>query len=332
MVPVPPHVSEGATQVSEGIRRSGRYEHADLAMRAWREGRNVMGALREREGAAGNTPEMIELACELQAGSNVRTHDDNRAAVDRVAAEYAEVLAPYLPSGTRVIDAGAGELTMLGAVASRLPAGHRSWLACDLSWSRLHVGRAFLASRPEYAAAAGAGCFVAEMGRLPLADSAVDVALTFHALQPNRGREAELVAELTRVAARWVVLFEPSWEHADAEARRRMDTHGYVRGLAGAIAAAGGELVDEIPIRAPLDPLYPTVARVVRPRPPGRGAVAMPEKAMWRCPVSGGELLRVDHPEGSWLWSPAPLLLYPVVGGIPLLTGSSALFAARGDA
>jgi SAM-dependent methyltransferase len=312
--------------------RSDRYERAEVAVRAWREGRNVMGALRERAGAAANTPEMIERAYELQAGSYIRTHDDNRDAVDRVAAEYAELLAPYLPAGARVLDVGAGELTTLGAVASRLPAVERSWLACDLSWSRLHVGRAFLASRPAYTAAAGVDCFVAEMGRLPLADAAVDVAVTFHALEPNRGRELELVSELTRVAASWVVLFEPSWEHADEAARRRMDAHGYVRDLPGAIAGAGAELVAEVPIRSPLNPSNPTVARVVRPRPGGRAAPAVPGTAMWRCPVGGGRLARVEHPEGSWFWSPESLLLYPVVGGIPLLTASSALFAARGDA
>jgi SAM-dependent methyltransferase len=308
--------------------RSERDRGADVAVRAWREGRNVMAALREREGTDANSPATIALAYELQAGSYVRTHDRRRADVDRVAAEYAEVLAPYLPAGTRVVDVGAGELTTLGAVASRLPGAPRSWLACDLSWSRLRVGRAFLAGRPEYAAAGPVACFVAEMGSLPLADAAVDVAVTFHALEPNRGRQLELVTELLRVAAGWVVLFEPSWERGDEAARRRMDEHGYVRGLPDAVAEAGGELVAEVPVRAPLNPRNPTVALVVR-SPGARERV--PADAIWRCPVTGAALVRVDDRGGGWLWSPASLLPHPVVGGIPLLTADNAVFATRGD-
>jgi uncharacterized protein YbaR (Trm112 family) len=303
-----------------------RYRDAAIAVAAWREGANVMGALRDREGLQDNTPEIIELAYDLQAGSYVRTHDERAGAVARVAAEYAAVLGPLLREGDRVLDVGAGELTTLASVAAALPPGRREWYGCDLSWSRLHVGRRFVAERPAYAAALGQlACFTAEAARLPVAGAGADVVTTFHALEPNRGREAELVAELVRAAARWVVMFEPSYEHAGAEDRARMDALGYVRDLPGAIGKAGAELVAAKVIEHPMNPRNPTVAFIVRP--PHAGTRAAGE--LWSCPVTRTPLRRVDHPEGGWLRSDESFLLYPVVGGIPLLTTAAAVFASQ---
>ena len=73
--------------------------------------------------------------------------------------------------------------------------------------------------------------FVADMALLPLADSSVDVVFTSHALEPNHGREEQLLKELLRVARRHLLLFEPSWENADQAVRDRMVQHGYVRDL-----------------------------------------------------------------------------------------------------
>jgi ubiquinone/menaquinone biosynthesis C-methylase UbiE len=71
--------------------------------------------------------------------------------------------------------------------------------------------------------------FVADMAKLPLVDRSVDGVFASHALEPNHGRESELLAELLRVARRKLLLFEPSWEYANQATRSRMKKHGYVR-------------------------------------------------------------------------------------------------------
>ena len=55
--------------------------------------------------------------------------------------------------------------------------------------------------------------------------------LTIHPIEPNRGREEAILSELLRVARRALVMIEPSYETASAEARARMERLGYVRGL-----------------------------------------------------------------------------------------------------
>lgn len=133
-----------------------------------------------------------------------------------------------------------------------------------------------------------------------------------------------------------MVVFEPSYEAADDEGRRRMDDLGYVRDLAGAIDAASGELVASHVISRPLNPQNPTVAHLVRPRrapvaaPRPRPARSPEHQVGWSCPISRTPLRAVAHEEGGWLWSEEAFLLYPVVGGIPLLTEGSAVFASRG--
>ena len=62
-------------------------------------------------------------------------------------------------------------------------------LACDISLSRLHLGRRLLKNmRGDLAK--NLTLFVADMAMMPLADNSVDAVFTSHALGPNHGREA----------------------------------------------------------------------------------------------------------------------------------------------
>jgi glycine/D-amino acid oxidase-like deaminating enzyme len=81
----------------------------------------------------------------------------------------------------------------------------------------------------------------------------------------NGGREAEILLELFRVAQRKLVLFEPCYEIASAEARGRMEHHGYVRGLADAAERLGARVETITPLPIVDNPLNPTVCFVVTP-------------------------------------------------------------------
>ena len=77
--------------------------------------------------------------------------------------------------------------------------------------------------------------FTGDLDRIPLASDSVDVVLTIHAVEPNQGREEAILSELLRVARKHLVMIEPSYELASAEARERMDRLGYVRGTTGSL-------------------------------------------------------------------------------------------------
>ena len=73
--------------------------------------------------------------------------------------------------------------------------------------------------------------FVGNMFHIPFADNSIDIVYTSHSMEPNGGREKEAMAELYRVAGKYLVLLEPSYELATDDGKQRMDRLGYVKGM-----------------------------------------------------------------------------------------------------
>lgn len=204
----------------------------------------------------------------------------NQERLQQYAVEIYDLLKGYVYPGNSILDCGAGELTTLSALSHHLPERTRL-LACDISLSRLLVGRRFA----ERALDANAilDLFVADMAFMPLADQSFDVVFTSHALEPNHGREWLLLKELLRIARRHLILFEPSWEHSSSAIRERMMQHGYVRDLPRHIQDAGGKLVSVKPLPHPMNPTYCFVVEVAIPGSLQRGS----SDRVFQCPRSG---------------------------------------------
>ena len=256
--------------------------------------------------------EIIEIAYDIQSGSYIKAAISNSERLKRYANEIYALCGPYFDEHDVVLDCGAGELTTLSAVSDHLPA-QCQLLACDISLSRLKLGRGFAERVMRGDLAKDLSLFVADMARLPRADSSVDVVFTSHALEPNHGRERDLLAELLRVARRQLLLFEPSWENADELARARMQQHGYVRDLPQHVEAAGGRLVSVEPLPNPLNPQNPTFCYVVEPVKKESQPSFADQK--FQCPRSGYPLQKRQ----SYWWSQAGGWAYPEIDGIACL-------------
>ena len=256
--------------------------------------------------------EIIEIAYDLQAGSYVKAALADPARLSHYAAEIFQASRTHLEDGDVILDCGAGELTSLSALSHHLE-GHQL-LACDLSLSRLRVGRRYAQWAMRASLASQLTLFVADMGQLPLATDAVDVVITVHALEPNHGREEALLAELLRVAKRRVLLFEPCWEEASAVVRERMQAHGYVRELARHSRNLGAQVLSVSALPNPINPLNPTYCYVLEPRS-SEGTQAPIAVSPFVCPKSQLPL----QPCGGYLWSEAGGYAYPEIEGIPCL-------------
>ena len=183
--------------------------------------------------------EIIELAYDIQSGSYIKEALASPELNQRYVHEIHELCKDYLLDDDLILDCGAGELTTLSLFSQHLPE-HVRLIACDISLSRLHLGRGFADRFMRDDLASSLELFVADMASMPLLDNSVDVVFTSHSLEPNHGREANLLMELLRIARRHLILFEPSWEHANDAVRARMEEHGYVRDLPRHIKEAGG--------------------------------------------------------------------------------------------
>ena len=300
-----------------GAHRPTRPDLAELK-RAYVRGENITRMLRESSGKTINEQEAILIAYDLQAGSYVANLEkpEARRHLDVYSAELAALLCELEPRS--LLEAGVGEATTLRATVTAMgDAAPSEIFGFDLSWSRIHVARRHWAETD----APPAKFFVGELEAIPLPDDSVDVVFTSHAVEPNHGREREILAELYRVCRRHLVLLEPGYELASPEARARMDAHGYCRGLADIARENGWRIRAHRLFGTSSNPLNPTALfHIEKP-----GAEPAPRAAEFLCPNCRAPLANLD---GHWFCG-AEGIVFPVLREIPCLLRSQAILASH---
>jgi hypothetical protein len=267
--------------------------------------------------------EVIEIAYDIQSGSYTKDALAHPERLQRYAREIHGLCNEFIAEHDSILDCGAGELTTLSALSQHLPEQTRL-LACDISLSRLHVGRRFAQRFMRNDLGQTLELFVADMGCIPLADRSVDIVFTSHALEPNHGTEARLIREFLRIASRHLILFEPSWEQASEAVRARMEEHGYVRDLPRHIEEAGGLLISVEPLPHPLNPMNPTYCYIVEVADQGRHQESAAHA--FQCPRSGSPL----HKRSNYWWSMEGGWAYPEIEGIPCLRTKHSVLMSHG--
>lgn len=289
----------------------------DVVRAAYQRGENITELLREK-GADSNSIEAIEIAYDLQAGTYINGLLENRNIFEERAGEIGEILASHVSFLDTFLDCGAGELTTLSGISHYLPVNTKI-LAFDLSVSRLNVGLRFASRAMRYDMLNGLVPFSASMDEIPLHDSSIDIIFTNHSIEPNYGRELDILKELLRVSRKKLLLFEPSFEDNCEEGQSRMKKLGYARNLPNWIEKAGGTLVDKFPLRYVSNKLNPTYCYVVEKKQIDYFCGLA--EVNFRCPHSHAELKDC----GSYLWSSEGALAYPKINNISLLRNKDAI-------
>ena len=292
-----------------------------LGMRAaYARGENVMEYARQTASALGNSPISTLIAYDLQAGTYIAGARANPEARLRWCNQLAGILNPYITKQSSVLEVGCGEATTLAGVLKHLNDTPRHALGFDISWSRCAHGLSWLAEN-----AVSADLFVADLFEIPLENSSVDVVYTSHSLEPNGGHEEAAIKELMRIARRAVVLVEPVYELAGADAQARMRAHGYVRRLKETAEKLGATVRDYRLLDYCGNPLNPSGLVLIEKSATTSSASS---DIQWRCPLTHSAL--VAHNMG--FYSPGTGVVYPVLGGIPLLRSSHAVVASSFEA
>ena len=284
----------------------------------YKRGENITTLLKKN---GTNAQKGIELSYDLQAGSYSEYALNNRDKIFPMANEMARILKQHIKELNTILDCGVGEMTTLTEVLQHLPA-RIEMLAFDISLSRIRAGREYVA-RTQGSAHNVIRSFVAAMDCIPLANDSVDTVITSHALEPNHGREEQLLNELFRVSRGKVILFEPSWEKNTEEGRRRMDKLGYVRELPRHIEKLGGKLDSVLGLSNIGNPLNPTYCYIITlnkcSHPLKEG------KTPFACPNSG-EILSERN---GYYWSQEGGYAYPIIEGVPILKKESGILMTR---
>jgi ubiquinone/menaquinone biosynthesis C-methylase UbiE len=173
-----------------------------------------------------------------------------------VGAKLAAVLDQFSPNS--LLDAGIGEASTTIPMLQAMQTKPRL-VGFDISQARVEWANTNLRN-----AGFKAELFVGSLRSIDLPDQAVDVTVTFHAVEPNRGAEEVVLGELIRVSRIAVVMVEPSYELADEQQRARMDKFGYVRGLSETLDRLGASYTTE-PWPLNVNPMNPAALTIIHP-------------------------------------------------------------------
>jgi ubiquinone/menaquinone biosynthesis C-methylase UbiE len=287
---------------------------------AYDRGENVMRLLRERESSEVNSSRTIEAAYDLQAGAYwARNNEPSaRETNDRYTAAIAEVIDGL--ECESLLAAGVGEAITLTHVCKHLRKRPPVVQGFDISWSRLAHARMALRSNGIDASLA-----VGDLADSPFLDGSFDVVFTSHVIEPNGGNEERILAELHRIARRFVVTLEPDSELGNAETRNHIEKHRYCRDLPGKARSLGYKVREHRLFPVATNPSNQTGLMILEK--PTAGAASNPGGSKYACPHCRGPLEAVkEH-----LFCKTDCLVFPVLDGIPCLQKSHGILASFFD-
>ncbi|MBX3522951.1 MAG: class I SAM-dependent methyltransferase [Xanthobacteraceae bacterium] len=287
------------------------------ARELYRAEENVIAGLRQHYSDPSQAAEIVETSYDLQSGSYTRLYDEDAEYRNTSLALMQRVAGILSTHDIRsACEAGTGEATKLAQLGQI--AGPRVALSgFDISLGRMLLARKFL-SRLNVEAE----CFCADMNDIPLPDNSVEAVMTFGAVEPNRGKEAKILGELSRVASKLLVLVEPDYDRGTPAQRARMDQHNYVQHLPQHLEKLPGKLL----LSEPLD-LFRTETHLyqllVFEKSPARAAGGFELVS----PVNRRPLQKM----GDYFYCRDESLLYPAPFGIPVMKEDCAVICSNAD-
>lgn len=260
----------------------------------------------------------IEVIYDLLAGSYTQFVKENPEQHHQFVSEIVNIILPHVNSCSSLLDVGTGEGTSLIPLIKKLDLGIESY-AFDISWSRLSF-----AIMNSISHSTNISFAVGDMLNIPMATSSIDMVLTIHALEPNGGREVEILRELARVSKKKVILIEPDFDNAGDEQKSRMQRLSYIGSLREAISNAGLTIIDIVPLGNNGNPLNCASIYILKPNAEKQSSK---ELTRWVDPIFHSGLVQYEgglrSAEGLW---------FPVLKGIPFLRKEDAKLTLNPEA
>ena len=300
-----------------------KYTKIIEAKKNYKLGINITKSMRDDLNSDRNTPEIIELAYDLQAGSYINYVKKNLNKVKLYTDEVSSILDSYLDVDDVLLDIGTGEITTLSLISNGIKDSIQKILAFDISFSRIYKGISFAKKNMSKNSYNKLVPFVADINEIPLPDKSINVTTSSHALEPNGGKLNEIMIELFRITIKKLILFEPCYEINSEEGKKRMDDLGYIKNLDYVVESLGGKIEKKIVIKNTSNPLNPTVCFVISP--PSQNNDEFKNIKNLKFSLPGSNILLKENK--NFLISEDTGLLFPKIKNIPILKLNSSILA-----
>jgi ubiquinone/menaquinone biosynthesis C-methylase UbiE len=283
----------------------------------YKNGQNISQLMREERKIDYNSDEIIEMSYELQSGSYSRAmaKDSYKDHKNKYSKELTDTIS-YLCNPKSILEVGIGEATTFSGVIKNLP----KIINCfgfDLSWSRVAYAKKWLDSLniKNHKLCTG------NLLDIPFLENSIDVVYTSHSIEPNGGKEEEILKELYRVTNKYLILLEPGYELTNEENQKRMDKNKYCKNLEKISKLLGFKVLKHELFKHSINSMNPTAITIIEKNSDKQEAISNP----FACPKYKTVLVKYD----DCYYSDEALSVYPIVNGIPCLRVENSILASK---
>ena len=184
----------------------------------------------------------IELIYDLQSGNYSKKYENNishKEYKNKLSDEIVNYLNNLNFKFNSILEAGIGEGTTFVNIIQKLNILKLKSFGVDISWSRLAYANKFLKKHSIKNVKLATGL----LENLPFLENSIDIVYTAHSIEPNGGKEKEILKELFRVTKNYLILLEPSYEFGNDEQKERMDKLSYAKNLSKCCEELGYKIV-----------------------------------------------------------------------------------------
>ena len=292
-----------------------KFKHLQKIKEIYSKGENIIKYLKSIGNEKLNSIEDILISYDFQAGSYIQSFAKNPDYNNNYCKALASLI-DNLGNFDSIVEVGVGEATTLNTLVRNLKTKPSDILGFDISWSRLKFARELLADFNLNSV----NLFTANLFEIPLLDNSIDIVYTSHSIEPNGGKEEAALKELYRIAKKYIILLEPSFEFANTEARTRMKQHGYVTELYATAIKLNYKIIEHRLFDFTSNPLNPTGLIIIEKNATDANSPNLV------CPLSYTELLKYND---SLLYSKDSFLAYPIIDNIPCLLKENSILATH---
>lgn len=280
-------------------------------------GKNVSRYLRDKLGLNYNNDKTIELTYDIQSGSYVDavSTEESKQFKKKYTDEMAKIINGITPNIKSLLKGGTGECITLTGILNAFPFNIKHVYGFDMCWSRIGYGEKYLLDHNIDHVKLCTGT----LSEPPFLENSFQVVVTSHSMEPNGGREDEILKALYRVAGEWLVLFEPSYMHANQEGKDRMDKLGYIKDIHERSKELGYNVISHYPLKHSLNPLNPTAVTIIKKES------KVLDEPIFACPLTQTSLVKTS----DGYFSEKGMCIYPEIMGLPCLKVSNGVIASK---
>ena len=222
----------------------------------------------------------------------------------------------YIKNNYSILEPGVGEGTFIHELIIRNKKKYKNidYFAFDYSFSRLLVCKNFLSKKK-----VDTNLFLSEMSKIGIRKNSLDIIITHHALEPNRGKEKAIIEEFLNISNKYVILFEPIYELNPKKNKIRMDKYKYVKNLYNVCKKLNCEILEYGLLDINLNPKNLTGLIVLKKKKSKKN------DAKFKCLLTNNSLSE----KKDFLYNDKTGIIYPKIKEIPILTEDKAIIAPK---